>query len=252
MTDMANKERPHYENAPITEALITIGFFPEEFGEDQAARVQKLAVLEFPGSHFQLESWIGNSPIREDASGTTPIEDSGKVVPYSVTVGKGSFSFSRLQPYDTWEDLRQHALSFWNRFVDEFTITKITQLSIRTVNRIPVNVSQDRKANLTDFVQLFPVWNLHAMPWTMNDFFLNVHLTVPDKGIAVRIREGTVSPKDGLGPTILFDTDVVTRHGLPEHPKDVDAIIARLEVLHQVRNQAFEATITDLVREMIA
>jgi hypothetical protein len=109
----------HYDKAPIKEAIIDIqienspaltlaNFEKVEISPPQGyAERQKVMMGQLRG---QLEGGILTATAKQDQIGHAFVGSEGKhVVQFRVN----GFTFSRLAPYQTWEQLRNEAKSLW-------------------------------------------------------------------------------------------------------------------------------------------
>ena len=66
---------------------------------------------------------------------------------------RDSFVFSRLQPYQSWEQLEQEAIRLWEIYMEIAKPRDIQRLGVRFVNRIPMAPKETR---FEDYIQPHP------------------------------------------------------------------------------------------------
>ena len=155
------------------------------------------------------------------------------------------FSFSRLEPYETWESFSHEALRLWRIHADLSQPSEIERIGVRFINRFPlpegektVQVSDYFKAHADDLPEL----NLQ-----LAGFFHHETMTVPGHPYAINIIK-TVQPAEvsGMETAFILDIDVMT---LLE--TKMEEIEQRLTEFHWLKNKAFFGIITEKLTESL-
>jgi len=142
---MARKR--HLDKAPIREALIDIQFEPPLAMETLHAFVdavkagftdvttvweQALGFELMPGTAVRAH----NSP-----SSAVGFRLSGE---RRVLIARTtSFTYSRLPPYEDWEDLRKAAKELWDRFLEVGKPETVTRTAVRYINVLPLPMKNE-------------------------------------------------------------------------------------------------------------
>jgi uncharacterized protein (TIGR04255 family) len=160
-----------------------------------------------------------------------------------VQLGTHGFSFSHMPPYSDWNTFRDEAVSLWDGFVAEFHVRSVTRIALRYINRISIPVERE----IEDFVNIGP-----RIPESISrafiGYFTQMVLPLAELGPEYRaiINTGIEPPTDPALPAFLLDIDT-----FGERSYSLDEIIPTLERLRVRKNEIFEASITDCVRESI-
>lgn len=133
-------------NAPIVEALIDIQcVWGSELSSDQSIERLKNAVqaiqTEFPKVEPQISHQFTLS--KDTIPIISPLVQNGFLLrpenmPYAVQFRRNGFTFSRLAPYTTWEDLRDNAKRLWKHYSENIGEVSVTRLATRYINRVQV------------------------------------------------------------------------------------------------------------------
>jgi len=131
----------HYKNAPITEALIDIRVeLPAEFGFEQLQGMKKLVAAEYPRDETFTMAMATISLLPEVQASTQHKKMGLKL--WSVgdkqvfQARLDGFTFSRLEPYETWERLRDEARRLWDIYRGFAKPTRITRVAVRYINQL--------------------------------------------------------------------------------------------------------------------
>lgn len=245
---------PHYNRAPITEALIDI-------------RIEAPPNLRFEDLE-PLKRQLRDYPLEETktlAQGTFQFGPSVQAVatktPWAlvlksqnqkqvVQVGVHGFTFSRLAPYETFEHLRDEAQRLWTLYKRVVNPTRVVGVALRYINQFNFpgsNIEPD--VYLNTFPRLPE--KLPEELRNFDHFLLNVRLPQPDlgEGAYLIVNEGGAPPTvPGTVPFVLDLALVVGNLSVT----DEQQLWAFFDRLRTRKNQYFEASITDKARELIS
>jgi uncharacterized protein (TIGR04255 family) len=237
-----------YENAPIVEAVIDIRcanpqtlslrnlsglseeLAPEYVPYADAIEIHEVRTAE--GNHSRTERKMGFA---------LRALDEKRIVQFQLE----GFAFSRLAPYPRWEVFISEAEHLWQKYKRTTLPVAVRRVGVRYINRLEIGtpVIDD----LRPFLNLHPVtpWGLTSPP---AGFFMQVK---QPQGLGERmlvVNEATVQNTETGRVAIVLDLDAFA-----ERDFDVDdtAIWNLVEELHVSAGAAFEASITDKVRELI-
>lgn len=155
------------------------------------------------------------------------------------------FTFSRLPQYDRWGPFCQEARELWRLYVQSTRPEQVTRVAVRYINRLELPVPiPDFSAYLRNVPEVSP-----DLPQGLSGFLLQLKIPQTDlpNGMLV-INEGLLRSEDPRRAAVLLDIDVF--HSAELAP-DADGVWDALEGLHDRKNQAFEASITERTRELI-
>src|SRR5690606_19149581 len=100
--------------------------------------------------------------------------------------------FSRLAPYDSWDEWAGEACRLWQRFRTATRVTGITRLDVRYVNRIDLQPSPQRR--IRDYLNFFPQVP-SAFPQAISGFVMRTEMKLPDlPDTTLSVNAGRVNP----------------------------------------------------------
>jgi uncharacterized protein (TIGR04255 family) len=245
---------PHYDRAPITEALIDI-----RVEAPPGLRFENLETLKQQLSDYPLEE------TRSLAQGTFQFGPSVQAVatqtPWAIVlrnqnknqvvqIGIHGFTFSRLAPYETFEQLRDEARRLWNCYREFVKPGRIVRLGLRYINQFNFpGTTVDPDTYLNIYPQLPD--SLPEELRNFDHFLLNLRLPQPDLGDG-----GFLIINEGGAPLAVPETvPFILDLGLVvENPSitDEQQLWAFFDRLRARKNQYFEASITDRARQLIS
>jgi uncharacterized protein (TIGR04255 family) len=201
---------------------------------------------EYPGKgeHHEVEISVGD-PVK--AARTV-----GRQIGYRFTspdqkqiiiASLGGFAFSRLAPYDRWESLQSEARRLWDIYKSILRPVQITRTGVRYINRIDISM----KTGGIDLDEYFATAPRIAsnLPQGLDGFFMR--LQIPIEGAMLLITETTVTPPEPGLMSMLLDIDVFVQ----DDKINDSGVWQIIERLRNEKNRAFEACITDKVRDLI-
>jgi len=243
----------HYRNAPITEALIDIRVVvPAEFRFEQLQGIKDLVANEYPREETFTMAMATISFGSEVQSSTQQKKVGLKL--WSVDDKQvfqarlDGFTFSRLEPYETWERLRDEARRLWDIYRGFVKPTRITRVAVRYINQL--NLPGDR-AEPEDYFKTFPYLtpDLPKELRNFGPFVMSLHLPQPDLRGMLVINEASAQPKRPDTLSVILDIDLFV-----EQPGVTDeaSLWEFFQKLRDRKNLYFEACITDRTRELIS
>lgn len=138
------KER-HLKSAPIREAIIEFQVeLPEQITIENLELMSSYLTSDYPNKSRLMK---GSIDIQVN-KGAPKLKDYGQSVEgYRNTSSDDSkvvqlrlngFTFSQMEPYQTWEQLKQEAKGLWAIYVNELKPIKINRISTRYINVMPI------------------------------------------------------------------------------------------------------------------
>jgi uncharacterized protein (TIGR04255 family) len=147
--------------------------------------------------------------------------------------------FSRLEPYETWENFKTEALRFWNIFLELAEPTLIQRLGVRYINRILLNNGEQPSLYLKNAPSTLPGLNLPT-----ESFFHQDTYQTPGYPHSINwVR--TIQPHGGetVGTrALIIDIDVSTTEMLQ---LDKETLNQRFIEMRWLKNKVFFSCITE-------
>jgi uncharacterized protein (TIGR04255 family) len=149
-----------------------------------------------------------------------------------------SFVFSRLHPYESWEQFSTEALRLWRMHTELANPTQVQRLGLRFINRMPLVKGKQLKFYLSS-----PPKAARKLKLTLNGFFHQDKLSVPGLPYAVNITRTVLPPEEPntQDAALILDIDVFS-----EKPFELQngAVEQRLTDMRWLKNRAFFGSIS--------
>ncbi|OCQ92495.1 TIGR04255 family protein [Nostoc sp. MBR 210] len=239
----------HYTRAPITEALIDIQVqLPQEVKLDVLAQVYSSIQSEYPNFEemliFQGQMIAGASVGATASQSQIGYRAFSKEQKQILQVRLDGFTFSRLAPYDCWQTFRDEAKRLWSIYQSLTNPAAITRLAVRYINRldIPLPVS-----DLNNYLRTFPEVS-SDLPQGLSGYFMQLQIPQEKLATMLVLNQALVPPPTPNFISILLDLDLFLERDIPQNEIELWEIV---EQMHEQKNKAFEACITEHTRELI-
>lgn len=239
-------------HAPIAEAVIEMRAHAEVPWEESGIRSQLAPLL--PGypkiesqSEFEHEMQFGpgqDTVQRHRDLGWRGLRCESADHVHIAQFNRDGFVFSRLRPYDHWEQFQGEAMRLWKMYQDLAKPLVIQRLGLRFINRIELPVDGPPP---DDYLHM-PSEVLAGMPLSRVGFFHRDVLAVPGYPYIVTIVR-TLQPIQVVGSKgfgLLLDIDVFSTE--PFNLRD-DLLMQRLAEMRWLKNKAFFCSITQQALE---
>jgi len=235
---------PHLSKAPIVEAVIDIRVVPSvKWDETSLQSELKRRLPDYPkieplrGARFEINAKKLLNPAVEDFGCVSLKLHSGDNL-HIAQFNKDAFVFSRLKPYENWEQLSAEALRLWGIYCELLKPKQVTRIGLRFINRIAI---KQEKVELADYYK-YPPASLKELNWTLAHYLHHDVMQVPETSYAVNLIK-TVQNVPGEIDLIL-DIDVFTREGFEYNELHWRRF---LEEMRWVKNKMFFSSLTDRV-----
>ena len=239
----------HYTKAPITEAIIDLrASLPPEVCVRELGAVIQGNEAAYPTRRDRSRA-VGQFCVGGDVSASATSEhigfaftsDDGKRVLQARLDG---FTFSRLAPYDRWASFRDEAKCLWQAYRAAVRPVTVDRVAVRYINRFdfPIPVT-----DFCDYLRTVPTVS-PDLPQGVAGFFVRLSIPQEDLRGVLLLNEAIVEPADPGVVSIVLDIDVYREEAVSS---DDEQIWQFLELLHERKNDVFEACITDRTRELI-
>ena len=239
--------RTHLEHAPITEALIDFQVRPRK-GEYDLEAVQELANsvegYEQKGPIVRLETtWAvtkdqgAKSRSRSQGLGIRLHSSDEK---YVLQLRTNGFTLSRLEPYETWENLVAETRRLWVMYVRSLGPEIVHRVATRFINRLklPMKAGELFEEYLTK-----PPDVPDELPQGVLGFTQRIVIVHPDlkaRANVIQVLQEGVAPADHV--PIILDIDV---YDMVEILPETEEAWNILEQLRVFKNAVFFASLTE-------
>ncbi len=243
------RQRRHYGNPPIVEAVIDIRVSAEaavsiaaleDIGRAEKERYpKKLAGVEIVEEVELLADEQKRKTKRTPIGFIFKNQDERQILQAQIR----GFAFSRLRPYRSWEEFSAEARRLWDVYRSATHPEKITRVAVRYVNRFDF---PGPNIELGTYLEVSP-----KVPDSINktgSFLLRTVTPNPTLDATLVLNEAHAPAEEGrIG--IILDLDLFSETPIPA---DNDLVWRRLSELHAHIENVFEDCITDATRELIS
>jgi len=239
---------PHLPHAPIVEAVIDIRGRAEEPWDESAIRERLKAQLpDYPqvNSHREFRHELKMAPDQEPQQTLLDLGWKGLRLQSSdklhiAQFNRDGFVFSRLHPYESWEQLIGEGMRLWGIHREIAQPSEVQRLGLRFINRI---LLPPKDMDFEEYL-LAPPRPPDRMELPFLGFFHNETLAVPGSPYVVNIIRTIQHPQppepDRVG--IILDHDVFTTEPFTVQQEILER---RLAEMRWLKNKAFFGIITD-------
>lgn len=244
----------HLEHAPIVEAVIEIRTRVESPWEESALRDQLKARLPgypkvFSQNEFRHELKVkGGQPPEQlfHDLGWRGLRLQSADGRYIAQFNRDGFVFSRLHPYESWDQFKGEAIRLWKVYGEFAKSQEVQRLGVRFINRIALPVGEVR---LEDYLRV-PPQPPGELDLQIMSYFHQDSLSVNGHPYAISIVK-TVQPPQGSesdGGGLILDIDVFTTKPFDQR---ADAIDKRLAEMRWLKNKVFYSSLTKGALEVL-
>jgi uncharacterized protein (TIGR04255 family) len=243
---------PHYEKAPITEALIDIRVeLSSDLRFEDLHAIGKHVSKDYPQEETRTlgEGMIQFGPALQASAQQKPwgLLFRNEAKNQVLQVRLDGFTFSRLEPYETFEKLRDEARRLWDLYRELMRPKRITRVAVRYINQLNI---PGTTVEPEDYFNTYPHVSGKLSPELRNfgPYLMTLPMHQDDlKGMLV-INEAMTPPKSPDTISIVLDFDLYV-----ENPPIIteQELWSFFDRLRERKNTYFEACITDKTRELI-
>jgi len=235
----------HLKNAPITEAIIDVRVKARaNFRAEEFAALRPQLSNQFP----KMEEQRGKEALLQlVAKETKPpiIQDLGLRGLFFKTADEKSiaqfridgFTFNRLKPYTSWEEIFPLAMELWERYRRLAEPEAVTRLAVRYINPIPLIPST---GDFAEYLRAAPVIP-PELPQHVSRFVSRITIHDPDTHLAANIGQ-VLEVKADKSITLILDIDAYREVSLDSADPVMGAIFEDLRVF---KNKIFFSSITE-------
>lgn len=242
---MSEFVRPHYQNAPIAEALIDIRLaHPDAVTLEQLNGAAASLREAFPAQHamneieFGFDLALGEAKNKQAQIGWR-LEAENRV----LQLQRIGFTYSHLPPYTNWTTFRDEARKCWDIFSGSIGQSVSSRIAVRVINKIPI---PDGEIDLKEYLSIYPIVP-PEIPAIATAAFLQLQLAMPkvfpNAQAIINVGSGRA---DKDGPHLLLDIDLFVVSQI-----EGDRIWSTLDSFGIEKDRIFESCITEKVRKAI-
>jgi len=238
----------HLRNAPITEAIFDFrvkaraGFHSEEFTSLQSrltSRFPKMDPRRMAQAIIRVGGQQSQPPVVQDLGMQGyffKAADEKMIAQFRVD----GFTFNRLRPYTSWEELFPLVLELWQLYSGVARPEVITRLALRYINRVPLPLGP---ASFETYLQSAPIVP-PELPQFVSNFLTRLTIHDPDMDIAAHITQafqGEVN-MSGRQQIVILDIDAFKQG---EFAIDDPSIKETFHRLRDFKNRIFFSSLTE-------
>lgn len=238
-----SRPRTHLTRAPIVEAVIDFRVLRQRnaIADQFAGLAPRIGEQYNQASQMQsIEArfGLGGAPSQTQAPVGWLYKAPTAVAQFRVD----GFTFSKLEPYTTWEEVFGEASRLWGIYSQLANPQEISRVAVRYINRLRLPAPAD----LGQYLESPPVLP-PPIPQTIREYLTRVVIEDTECNLSAVLIQALEGSLDPATTQILLDIDafrnVVMR---PEDP----AISGLFEQLRRLKNEIFYASITEATVRM--
>jgi uncharacterized protein (TIGR04255 family) len=241
--------RAHLQNAPIVEAVIDFRVVRQEQVAAETFADLSSAIGEQYAKAVSIQSlWarfgVDNGKVLNSSQMQTELgwryQRGTEIAQFRVD----GFTFSKIAPYTTWEDVSAEAFRLWKIYIDVAKPKQVSRVAVRYINQMQLPDVKD----LGEYLEAPPRLK-EPISQTIRDFLTRVNVR-DDKRNASAVIVQALEPR--MGPdmiSLLLDIDASRE--INEKLDDTE-LLTVFEQLRELKNEIFFASITEKIVERYA
>ncbi len=154
------------------------------------------------------------------------------------------FTFSRLQPYQSWSHFVTEARRLWNIYRETLQPKALTRCAVRYINRLDIPLPLH---NLGDFLTMVPGIPPQLKYNALSGFFSQLQIPQHDiEAMLVLTQTPTLSHTENV-ISVILDIDIARGANIPDTE---DSLWAYFEQLRERKNEIFLGSTTKKMQEL--
>jgi uncharacterized protein (TIGR04255 family) len=241
----------HYPNAPITEAVLDLRVAPRSNVKvEELSKVIAGDEVAYPTVEA-MNAITGSMMVGPAASSTNTVtthigfvfrHKDGRYIHQARLDG---FTFSELPKYSNWKELRDEAFKRWSQYRDIAKPAGVIRAALRYVNRIDV---PEPLTDIQSYLRTFPHIS-DELPQMTDGYFMQIGIPFNKIEGRATITEAIIQPQKPGFVSIVLDIDVYREY---QSPAPEDQVWSMLDQIRDIKNEIFEACLTNKTRELFA
>jgi uncharacterized protein (TIGR04255 family) len=241
------RPRFHLRHAPIAEAVIDFrvlnreGILPvsfENLGSLIGVRYAKRSAMNSLQARFGFDGGKLIDSERIQSVVGWMYQTEAEIAQFRLD----GFTFSKIEPYTTWEEVFQEAIRLWRIYAEAASPRQVSRVAVRYINRMKLAGPVD----LREYLVAPPVLPA-PIPQAVREFLTRVYVDDVSRGASAVLVQALEPPVDPAVVSLILDIDAFCEvSASPEDP----ALPQVFEQLRQLKNDIFFASITEKAAEM--
>lgn len=236
-----------YPKAPIIEAIFDIQIDPEsDIDPEVLTNAYEKVKKNFPLVSLTLVV-SGRLHVTEGdlkTEGTT--KPNGKMFSDPVNnrhiqMRKNGYTFNMQAPYTSWDNFSSEAFKYYSIYKEYIPVKKILKISLRYINKINIPLPFNK---LNDILCCIPP-TPEGFPNTLHGFFMNTQIPFGEEDFGVSITQTLLNKEKDIVP-FLLDIEVASH----SDKLNEDLLKEKFERFREIKNKAFENSITSKTKEL--
>jgi uncharacterized protein (TIGR04255 family) len=245
---LTSPSQKHYDNAPITEAIIDLRVeVSSKINVADLKRVQASEENTYP-TIAPMHETLNQFALGPEAHATSTTQQIGFLLRSAdekqiLQARMNGFTLSRLAPYQTWEKFRTEARRLWNIYRAVAEPSAVVRIAVRNINRLDIPLPVN---DFSEYLRTFPEVS-RDLPQGLSTYFMHLAMPLEEiKGQAMIIETIIPPVRPGI-VSLVLDIDVSRTESLPA---DESGIWDLLEQIRNVKDNVFEGCITPKSRKL--
>lgn len=237
-----------YEEPPVIEAICEFHFEPDpDWDLTIPGLVYEELEDEFPERRRAKQLGIGFSTEAEKITQQVRTVERTQFVREDesalVQIGPNLLAVSHLEPYPTWQEYRPLIRTALDAYLEEANHEGLEKVALRYINEVEIG---GEEIELEDYFQFYPYVG-PGLPQTHGSFIVGVEVPYHSGRDLLRLQL-TPTPSDDDGESAFrldLSYDLVDAEEI-----SLDSVLTWIDQAHDEIEEAFEASITDTLRDL--
>lgn len=237
---------PHLNNAPITEAIIDFRVrLPGAFEILRLKEAHPQLSADYPTieeqqvTQQQFEQRLGQPPkLMVRSQGVLGYRfrsgDSKSIVQFR----RNGFTFNRLKPYPSWDQVFPEACRLWNIYSTVAGPEEISRIAVRFINRLQLPLPN---LEFSDYLTAPPPLP-QGVPQSLSGFLTQVVIQDPETKLAANVVQALEPPLNEQYVSMILDIDVYQRD---VSQLTLEAVLGQFAKLREMKNRIFFGSLTE-------
>ncbi len=235
-----------YRKPPIVEAVCEFRFEPGNWDNAMPGLIWEQVKIPFPkrrdAVRFEVQSVPGPGSFEQRVIQESLIQYLQEDEKLFMQVGSNVLTVNRLAPYANWQEFKPLIQQAFQAYSRQASPKAITRIGLRYINRIEL---PGDKVDLKALLEFRPHVG-DALPKDHTSFTVGAEFLFEGNRDVLRLQVATAKPERESRLALILDLDYFSL--LPDRTIS-DDIAQWLEVAHGHIEDAFEASITDTLRQ---
>lgn len=240
-----------YKRPPITEAVIEVRF--EQANDKATIESAKIRLLpdygvseEISAVGIRLDVLQRQAQFDEGSSGSKLFNKDRTDI---LMIMPQAFATSRVAPYCGWDEFSARAQKNWQTWKRIAGYRKIQRLGVRYINRIDIPAMAGERILIEDYLKVYPEAPAEGVMQGMDQYTMQMSGPIgnPDDNCRLTINSSNVLSPLVNHVSFLFDLDISREGDVPQKDEELWAFVNHIR---DIKNDAFEASVTDKAREL--